>query len=96
MDGNWHCLEFEMGLATSVLRFWLDGTLYAETTTMDWDVNEGATFDYMQHFSVGNISSTFVWQSSWQAIEVDDLVIADSYVGPISEGSSSKRTLFRK
>jgi len=94
-DGDWHCLEFEMDLDNDILRFWLDGTLTYENESTNWSGNADADFDFIQHFSIGNISDNFAWQNSWQAAEFDDFVIADEYIGQETE-QTSKRTLFRK
>ena len=84
-DGQWHCLELELGLASSTLEFWLDGESYYEDSEHDWHDATGATFDnLLQHFPLGNRGGDplSIYQSSWQALEVDDLVISDAYVGP--------------
>ena len=36
----------------------------------------------MQHFSMGNHASGCSWQSSWQAMDIDDFVLSTTYVGP--------------
>lgn len=70
-DGDWHCWQFVFDLTAGTLAFYADGTLM-ET------VNHGQTGSwnsYMQHFPLGNAQCTY-WQDSWQAFEVDDLIIA--------------------
>jgi len=86
-DGNWHCLELEMDLDNDIIRFYLDGSLYLQNLAVNWGGQANQDFDFMQHFSVGNIADNYTWQNSWQAIEFDDLVIADAYIGPLSGGT---------
>ncbi len=81
-DGNWHCLEFQIGLNNRTLRFWLDGNLRYENTSFNWDKNRDQTITGLGHFGFGNYSSNYTWQSSWQAAEFDDVVISTTYVGP--------------
>ena len=80
-DGNWHCVEFEIGLATSILRFWIDGVLKYEDTGRNWAAT--GQLSMTQHFPLGNTyDHTGKWQSGWQAMEVDDFVLSTTYVGP--------------
>lgn len=80
-DGNWHCIEWEIDTANGVLRLYVDGAVKYSSTSHIWTA--AGTFSAMQHFSIGNTySHNGLWQSSWQAIEVDDLVISTTYVGP--------------
>lgn len=95
-DGNWHCIEFQVGTNCHTLKFWLDGVEYFSSTSFDWGANHDQNITGLGHFGLGNYSSNYSWQSSWQAAEWDDLVIADAYIGPVSGGDTSKKTLFRK
>jgi hypothetical protein len=91
-DGKWHCLEFQLGTASSTLKFWLDGNLYYSNTSYNWSGAANGKFNsYLQHFALGNRAGNPLssYQNSWQALEVDDLVIADSYIGPEGAGTES-------
>lgn len=70
-DGNWHAWQFRFNLSSNTLTFWVDG---GEPITINSAGFSGAWNSYLQHFPLGNADGT--WQSSWQAFEVDDLVIA--------------------
>jgi len=84
-DGNWHCVEFEFGLATNTLRFWIDDILRYENTNRTWTAT--GNLSGMQHFNIGNTyDHTGKWQSGWLAMEVDDFVLSTTYVGPVSGG----------
>lgn len=86
MDGNWHCLEIQFGLDNTTLKAWIDGVLQYNNTSKNWHGNTGASFSsYLQHFGFGSRGSSVTYQASWQAIEFDDLVIADAYVGPTAD-----------
>lgn len=87
MDGNWHCVEIQLGLNNSTLRTWIDGVLTYSNTSKNWHGNTNATFNnYFQHFGFGNRGSSCSWQLSWQAAEFDDLVLSTTYVGPDGGG----------
>jgi hypothetical protein len=80
-DDNWHCIEWEINTASGVLRLYIDGAVKYLSTSHIWSAT--GTFSAMQHFPIGNTySHDGLWQLSWQAIEVDDLVISTTYVGP--------------
>ena len=84
-DGNWHSIEWELGLGTRTLKLWIDGVLKYSDTNRAW--HSSSNFDFMQHFPIGNTySHNGTWQSTWQAIEADDLVFSTTYIGP--DGSS--------
>lgn len=94
MDGNWHCVEFQFGLNISTLKVWIDGVSVYSNTSKNWHGNAGAIFNgYFQHFGLGNRGSSVTYQSSWQAMEFDDLVIADQYIGPVSGGDTTAPTV---
>lgn len=79
-DGNWHCLEFKLDLANNDVVFWLDGVKKYEN--LSFGLTAG-NFTLMQHWALGNTGSQ--WNhTGWLAMELDDLVIADTYVGPDS------------
>ena len=85
-DGNWHCWEMRFGINASRLTLWIDGVQKYNSTSFNYGASSAGQFTMLQHFPVGNHSSGSQWQSSWQALEIDDLVIADTYTGP--DGSS--------
>lgn len=70
-DGEWHAWQFRFNLATSTLTFWVDGVETVNLTSVGFS---GVWNYLLQHFPLGNADGT--WQSSWQAFEVDDLIIA--------------------
>jgi hypothetical protein len=72
-DGNWHCWQFRFNLSTGTVTFWADGNLVSSVSGIPG--MSGAWNSYFQHFPLGNAQITY-WQSSWQAFEVDDLIIA--------------------
>lgn len=85
-DGNWHCIEMQFGLDRSTYKLWIDGNLSYSNTSVSYGPVANATFSsYLQHFPLGNRGSNPMasYQSSWQAFEVDDIVIADTYIGPV-------------
>jgi len=86
-DGNWHCLEFEMDITNSVFNLWVDGVKkYANSS---YSYGSIGTFRGLQHFSIGNtLDHTGKWQSSWQAMELDDFILSTTYIGPDSDSSS--------
>lgn len=79
-DGDWHCIEFQLGLDNSTLRLWVDGVSKYNNTSYHWSAS--GYFDFIQHFAIGNVGDGSSWQNSWQAIEFDDVVISTTYVGP--------------
>lgn len=79
-DGNWHCIEFQLGLNSRTLNLWVDGILKYSDTNRIWQAT--GRFDFIQHFAIGNCGNGGMWQNSWQAIEFDDIVISTTYVGP--------------
>jgi len=80
-DGNWHCWEMRFGINSSRLTLWIDGVQKYNSSSFNYGAANAGRFTMMQHFPVGN-AGVSQWQASWQALEVDDLVIADAYVGP--------------
>ena len=71
-DGNWHAWQFRFDFVGHTVTIWIDGVLQ---TTVSVPLMTGTWNDLIQHFPIGNQQNTY-WQASWQAIEVDDLVIA--------------------
>lgn len=78
-DGQWHSYEVHFNTAANTLEFWLDGVLKHRNTNLSMSPQAPI---FIQHFGIGNRASGTVVQSSWQAWEFDDLVIADAYIGP--------------
>jgi hypothetical protein len=79
-DGQWHSYELHIGTTTNTLECWVDGiSKYRKT---DFPIAQQNVL-FIQHFGMGNRASGTVMQSSWQAWEFDDLVISDSYIGPV-------------
>lgn len=87
------------GNNNGVLRFWLDGTersICLSNFSVDYNCTLGKTnVDYGVQTSdywtrtgigIGNRADPEGQQASWQAIEFDDFVLADSYIGPINSG----------
>jgi hypothetical protein len=84
-DGNWHSIEFHIGLNTHTLQVWTDGVLRHNNTNRNWTAS--GVLNGIQHFAIGNtFSHNGTWQNSWQAMELDDLVFADQYIGPSGGG----------
>jgi hypothetical protein len=78
-DGNWHFIQFEIGLTTNVLRLWVDEALIYENTSLPWNA-EGALLDIF-HFSIGNtLTHAGDWQAGWEYMEFDDVIISTHYV----------------
>lgn len=80
-DGKWHSWEFHIDLANDDLQFWVDGVSRYHITSANLG---GYAFDDFTHFPIGNTNGHGVgvaWQNSWQAVEVDDLIISTSYIG---------------
>lgn len=76
LDGEWHHLQFHFNNTTQIgtLQLYVDGTLKYNNTSYDW--GSTAAWYMLQHFHIGNRGSTTVWQNSWQAMEIDDFVMA--------------------
>jgi len=85
-DDQWHSLEFHIDLANDDLQFWVDGVSRYHSTSANLG---GHTFKDFTHFPIGNTDNPVAWQSSWQALEVDDLVISTTYVGPDGTGGGT-------
>jgi len=87
-DGNWHCIEFEIGISSHTLRLYVDGVVKYEDKNRTWHLT--GNLSGMQHFFIGNTyDHTGKWQSGWQAMEADDFVLSTTYVGPVSGGAST-------
>ena len=90
-DGNWHSWEWHINLSTGLLELWIDGV--RKFSKSGFGFGGGGTFSLMQHFSMGNHASGCSWQSSWQAMDIDDFVLSTTYVGPSgSSGGGSDTT----
>ena len=81
-DGNWHCWELRFGINLSRLTLWIDGIQKYDSKSFSYGAPDAGWFTMLQHFPLGNHSAGSKWQSSWQALEVDDFVLADTYIGP--------------
>jgi len=81
-DGNWHCVEVHINNTANpgTAQVWLDGVATYSSTSHAFEGTGALT--YLQHFSMGNHASGVNWQSSWQAMEIDDFVLSTTYVGP--------------
>jgi len=88
-DNNWHSWEWHVNLSTGVLELWIDGV--RKYNGSGWNFG-GGTFYVMQHFSMGNHASGCSWQSSWQAMDIDDFVLSTTYVGPDGSGGGTTPT----
>jgi hypothetical protein len=85
-DGNWHCIEFEFGLATSTLRMWVDDALVYSNTSRSWGA--AGNLSRIQHFFIGNTYDHIGhWQSGWQSVEVDDFVLSTTVIGSSGGGT---------
>jgi hypothetical protein len=78
-DGNWHSHEFEFDLDGNTLRYWVDDILQYENTNWIWNIQGGIT--WINHFNLGNQIDGGYWQTGWQAMEMDDLVISTTAIG---------------
>jgi len=81
-DSNWHCWEMRFGINSSRLTLWIDGIQKYDSTSFSYGASDAGRFIMLQHFPLGNHSAGSQWQSSWQALEVDDFILADKYIGP--------------
>jgi len=79
-DGHWHCWEIRFGINSSRLTLWIDGIQKYDSTSFDYGASDAGWFTMLQHFPMGNLSAGSQWQSSWQALEVDDFILADTYI----------------
>jgi len=86
-DNNWHSWEWHINLNSGTLEFWIDGVRKFSQSGISFG---GGTFDKLQHFSMGNHATGCSWQSSWQAMDIDDFVLSTTYVGP--DGSTGGGT----
>jgi hypothetical protein len=87
-DGQWHAWQFRFNLSTQTTTFWMDGTQIASVSIPGMD---GAWDSYLQHFPLGNQQAS-AWQSSWQAFEVDDFVVATTKAETDPDGGSGGDT----
>lgn len=78
-DGEWHAHQLYINLETSTVTYWLDSIQTYHKVGVVNMPSTSATFgtenNFIQHFPFGN-SFNEPYPSSWQAFEVDDLVIA--------------------
>ena len=86
-DGNWHSVEWEIGITSNILRLWIDDVLKYQDTNRAWHLT--GDLSGMQHFNIGNtFNHEGTWQTGWQAMELDDFVLSTTYVGPVSGGAA--------
>lgn len=78
-DGNWHSHEFELDLDNNIFRYWVDDNLQYQNTNWVWNLKGGIT--WINHFNLGNQIEGAYFQTGWQAMELDDLVISTTRVG---------------
>ena len=90
-DNNWHSWEWHVNLGTNMLELWIDGVRKFSSSNFNFG---GGKFSMMQHFSMGNHATGCTWQSSWQAMDIDDLILSTAYNGPAgsSGGGGSDTT----
>jgi hypothetical protein len=91
-DGQWHSHEIMIDIPNTTVKYWLDGVeTYSKTTVNMNGISTSAVFgggsNFIQHFPLGNRDGTY--QSSWQALEVDDFAIGNTYIGPIGGGGDT-------
>ncbi len=94
IDGNWHCLEFYEKMNTNtgstfhadgIHRFWLDGVMIFETTTIPWSSNGSVTSPRRGFNAVaigGNNNNLWTNSGVEQWYAIDDIVISTDYIGP--------------
>lgn len=76
-DGNWHAIQWEFDFTGNALRLYIDGSLTGgyENASFTWTAT--GTVSQIQHLVIGNtFDHDGAWQASWQAVEVDDIVLA--------------------
>jgi hypothetical protein len=91
-DGLWHSFELRIRLndpdqANGEIQFWLDGEERASFTGLDYGATAVDAFSKAA-LGIGNTgardcSPQGTFQEPWRAIEYDDFVISDSYIGPV-------------
>jgi hypothetical protein len=83
-DGNWHSVEWEFDMtnrSSGTVRFWIDDKIIYENTNFKWILT--GSFSQLHHFNIGNSGvSNSPWQTDWQAMEMDDLVLSTTAIGP--------------
>jgi len=81
--GSWVCLEYKIQISGSnvVLTEYVNGT---QTQVVTGAGQSGSSHDWIAFIDYENSSS-----SSQLRYYMDDLVVADSYIGPLSEGDST-------
>jgi len=78
-DGNWHCHEFELDLDNNIFRYWVDDNLQYSNTNWVWNLQGGIT--WINHFNLGNQIDGAYFQTGWQAMDMDDIVLSTTRVG---------------
>ncbi|MCP4585314.1 hypothetical protein [Pseudoalteromonas sp.] len=89
-DGAWHCYEIRIKLNTEgnsdgIVQFWFDGELEVTETGLDYDANDN---EYFSRTALGfgnngarDCTPDGEFQTAWAAIEFDDYVLSDEYIG---------------
>ena len=79
--GTWHCLEVKCVIDSSngEYRVWLDGTEVSDLTQTGIDSTTGTTYTMLRAGTNDNAGSGSV------TIYEDDIVVADTYIGPEEE-----------
>lgn len=82
--GAWHCLEVKCVIDSTngEYRVWLDGTEVSDLTQTGIDTTTGSTSTLLR---VGNSGSA---GSGSVTIYEDDVVVADSYIGPLASNNA--------
>lgn len=82
-DDQWHSYEIHADTTADTIECWVDGVLKHHNSNLPMVAQRPI---FIQHFGMGNRASGVVLQSTWQPWEFDDLVIADTYIGPLAGG----------
>ena len=85
-DGNWHSWEWHFNPSAGLLELWIDGVRKYSGSSFNFG---GGSVSMMQHFSMGNHATGCSWQSSWQAMDIDDFVLSPTDVGADGNGGGT-------
>ena len=79
-ENAWHCIEMHVAppSASTLLEFWVDGV--ANSTNLTANFSTSSTFD---HIDLGDIATDSA-DASTATFYLDELVVSNSYVGPIT------------
>lgn len=93
-DGNWHSHEVRIKYNTNgstsdgILQYWFDGTLRHTTNNIRWDTTNVA-LNWVA-VGIGNVSVSPWYMSEWTAAAFDDVIVSDTYNGPIGGGGDTE------